>query len=93
MRLKPEEIQRIARRIVRNLKEKGVASFKTDESKILARIEAVFVKNLNEEGAIEEEVRRLMDQYRAQVASGAIDPQKAYQMIKKQVAKDRKFIL
>ena len=37
-----------------------------------------------------------MEQYRTQIASsqdGAIDPQKAYMMIKKQVAKDRKFVL
>ena len=93
MRLKQEEISRIARQILQNLKEKGVAVLKVGGEKVLARIEAVFVKNLSEESAIEEEVRRLMDQYRAQVASGAIDPQKAYQMIKKQVAKDRKFIL
>ncbi len=43
--------------------------------------------------AIEEEVKRLMEQYRDQIASGSIDPQKAYMMIKKQVAKDKKFIL
>lgn len=91
--MKQGEISRIARQILGNLKERGVAVFKVDAGRLQARIEAVFVKNLNEETAIEEEVRRLMDQYRAQVASGAIDPQKAYQMIKKQVAKDRKFIL
>ena len=93
MRLKQEEITRIARQLLKNLKERGAASLKADEAKVLSRIEAVFLKNLNEEAAIEDEVRKLMDQYRRQIGSGEIDPQRAYQMIKKQVAKEKKFIL
>jgi Holliday junction DNA helicase RuvB len=46
-----------------------------------------------EEATIEEEVRKLMDQYRRQIGSGEIDPQRVYEMIKKQGAKEKKFIL
>lgn len=93
MRMKKEEIDRLARLIVANLKDRKVAAFKAPEERLVSRVVSVFTKNLEEETAIEEEVRKLMDRYRAQIGSGEIDPQKVYQMIKRQVAKERKFIL
>lgn len=93
MKLKKEEIAKIAELIQRHLKEANLITTSAAEEKIRERVDAVITKNLQEEMAIEDEVKRLMDQYRSQIASGAIDAQKAYMMIKKQVAKDRKFIL
>lgn len=96
MRLKKEEVKKIAELTVKNLKGHSLITTKVADEKIHERIELVIHKNLDEEAAIEEEVKRIMEQYRTQIASsqdGAIDPQKAYMMIKKQVAKDRKFVL
>ncbi len=93
MKLKREEIQTLGRLILRSLCDKNLVTLRVSESQIQAKIEAVIVKNIQEEAAIEEEVKKIMEQYRAQIASGSIDPQKVYMMIKKQVAKDRKFIL
>jgi uncharacterized protein len=93
MKLKREEITKIAGLIQRHLKDAGLVTSKSTDDRIRERIETVIAKNLEEEAAIEEEVKKLMEQYRSQIASGAIDPQKAYTMIKKQVAKERKFIL
>lgn len=93
MKLKREEIAKLAGLILTHLKSKSLIKPRVPEEEIRARIEAVILKNLDEEVAIEEEVKRLMEQYRDQIASGSIDPQKAYMMIKKQVAKDKKFIL
>ncbi len=92
MRLKKEQVTQIAHQLVDWLKNIGCV-LKAEEWKILARIEAVFQKNMAEEFQIEEEVKTLMERYRSQVASGEVDPQKAYQMIKRQVAKEKKFIL
>ncbi len=93
MKLKREEIQTLGRLILRSLCDKNLVTLRVSESQIQAKIEAVIVKNIQEEAAIEEEVKKIMEQYRAQIASGSIDPQRVYMMIKKQVAKDRKFIL
>jgi hypothetical protein len=93
MKLKPDEIRRIAGQILKGLKERGTATFQAPEEKVQERVEGVILKNLEEEAAIEEEVKKIMEQYRSQIASGSIDPQKAYMMIKKQVAKERKFVL
>ncbi len=93
MKLKKEEVRRIAELVQARLKETHLLATSTPEDRILERIEVIILKNLEEEVAIEDEVKKLMEQYRTQIASGAIDSQKAYMMIKKQVAKDRKFIL
>lgn len=93
MKLKTDEIRRIATLILKNLQERSLIVPRVGEDQIVARIETVFAKNLQEEAAIEEEVKKIMEQYRSQIASGSIDPQKAYMMIKKQVAKERKFVL
>jgi hypothetical protein len=93
MKLKREEIAKIAALIQRHLKDGGHIANNAPDDRVRERIDAVITKNLQEEVAIEDETKRLMEQYRAQIASGAIDAQKAYMMIKKQVAKDRKFIL
>lgn len=92
MRLKQEQIVHLAGQIVRNLKRIG-CTLKQDERQVAERVERAISKNIQEELEIEEEVKRLMDQYRAQVASGSVDPQRAYQMIKREVARERKFVL
>jgi hypothetical protein len=93
MKLKREEVRKIAELVMKNLGAHSLIETKSPHEKLVERIETVIFKNLEEEAAIEEEVKKLMEQYRSQIASGSIDPQKAYMMIKKQVAKERKFIL
>lgn len=96
MKLKRGEIRKIAELTLKNLKGHSLINTKAADEKICERIELVILKNLDEEAAIEEEVKKIMEQYRTQIAfskDGEIDPQKAYMMIKKQVAKDRKFVL
>lgn len=93
MKLKREEIARISSLIQTHLKEAGLVTTKAPDERVRERIETIIAKNLEEEVAIEDEVKKLMEQYKSQIASGAIDTQKAYMMIKKQVAKERKFVL
>lgn len=93
MKLKREEIAKIAELVQRHLKEAQLITTSAPDDRLRERIGSIILKNLEEESAIEEEVKKIMEQYRSQIASGAIDSQKAYMMIKKQVAKDRKFIL
>lgn len=79
--------------MLRDMKAEGVFTTTASEEDLRSAIEGVILRNMEEEVAIEDEVKKIMEQYRAQIASGAVDPQKIYMMIKKQVAKDRKFIL
>jgi hypothetical protein len=93
VKLKREEVRKIAELVLKNLSAHSLIAAQASHDRMVERIETVIFKNLEEEAAVEEEVKKLMEQYRSQIASGSIDPQKAYMMIKKQVAKERKFIL
>lgn len=93
MKLKREEIQRLSQILFQHLRDKHLITALEAEAKILEKINAVIQKNMDEELAIENQARKLIDQYSGQINSGAVDPQKAFTMIKKQVAKERKFIL
>ncbi|MBI2982409.1 MAG: DUF507 family protein [Deltaproteobacteria bacterium] len=92
MHLKKEQVAKLAQKITGALK-KADCRFKVDENRIRGKIEAIIQNNIDQESAIEAEVRKLMEKFRDQMASGSVDPQRAYQMIKKQVAKERNFIL
>ncbi len=93
MKNRQEEAGKIARLVFKHLKDHSLITARESDEKILGKIEAVYLKNLQDETDIEQETKKIMEQYRAQIASGAVDSQKIYSMIKKQVAKDKKFIL
>ncbi len=46
-----------------------------------------------EESKLDEEAQKKMDQARSQIKSGDLDEHRAFQMIKKQLAKEKKFVL
>ncbi|MBI1909805.1 MAG: DUF507 family protein [Deltaproteobacteria bacterium] len=92
MKLKKEQIHRIAALVTRRLKEKGVV-FKVSEEKILAKADAVVLKNMDEEEAIDQQVRKYLEKYQTEISRGQVDPQKMFLMIKKQIAKEKNFIL
>ena len=53
---------------------------------------AVFEKNFEEEMKLNEDARKLLDKNKAKVGM-SIDEEKAYSMIRKQLAKERNFVL
>lgn len=93
MRLKKEQIDKIVHLVVKVLQTKKLAAFKVSEEKIFSKISEIIVKNLQEEDKIDDQVRKLMEQYQTQIASGQLDRQKVFQMIKKQLVKEKNFVL
>jgi len=93
MRLKKEQIQKIATLVVSNLLKEKAAVFKVAEAQIRERIQEVITTNLMAEVKLEDDVRKLMEQYRAQINAGQLDSQKVFQMIKKQLVKERNFVI
>jgi hypothetical protein len=93
MRLKKEQIDKISRILFQAIQSKNLATFKVSEEKILSKISEIITKNLLEEDKIDDQVRKLMEQYQTQIASGQLDRQKVFQMIKKQLVKDKNFIV
>ncbi|MDO8644254.1 MAG: DUF507 family protein [bacterium] len=92
MKMKKEQILRLAGRIARHLKERGM-TFPAGEEAVVHRIERVVTQNFEEEEGIERQARQMMEKLQMEVSAGKIDPHKMYIMIKKQIAKEKKFIL
>ncbi len=93
MRLKKEQIEKISRLLVKALPEKGKAKLKAPEEKIYFKILEIITHNLQEEDKLDLEVRKIMEQYKTQIASGQLDSQRVFQMIKKQLIKERNLVI
>lgn len=93
MRLKKDQIEKIAHRVLGELKSKHLATFKGSEAAIVERIQKAIHDNLAAEARLDEDAKKLMDQFRAQIAAGQLNQQELFNKIKKQLAKERKFVL
>ena len=93
MKLNPVQIQYVCERILRDLKEKDLVVFKIEESKVLKRMIVELEKNLKEEDAIEDEARKLMERHDSEVSGGGINKGKLLMMLKKEIAKKKRFVL
>ena len=93
MRLKKEQIQKIAARILSELQAKNLLVLKVEAEAIRVRIEQILISNFQAEDKLDEEAKRLFDQFKAKIPAGSLNEQEALQKIRKQLAKDRKFVL
>ena len=93
MRLRKEQVEKISKKIIGKLKSKGLVTFKIPEPKVLQRVIEFFLGDLIAEDRLNDEVKDLMEKYKDQIESGTIDYQKMFNMIKKQLVKDRKLVI
>ena len=91
MHLKPEEIEKIAGLVYDGLTAAG-ATLHGPDAPIRAEIVAVISKNLQDEAAIDAEAEKLMEKFKGEISKGKVDYHQMFGMIKKQLAKDRKFV-
>ena len=85
MKIKPEQIERIASQLVANYHKQDLIAAKADDGELKAKI--IFA----EEEAIEEEARKML----ASHSTGArdLDPYKMFLLAKQKLAAKRGFIL
>ena len=93
MRLKKEQIHKLSEQILRALKAKNLITLRKKEGEVLERIIKVIHDDLEAEAKLDEDARKMMDAYRDQIQSGSVDENRLFQMIKKQLAKDRKLTI
>lgn len=93
MRLNADQIERLSHRIIQQLIAQHLAELKGTESKISDTIGGILQDFQATAVAIESQVHKLMGQYAGQIEAGRIDTQQMYGMIRKQVAKEKKFEL
>ena len=74
------------------LHSKQLINLKKGEASALAKMEEIFIKDLRVEDDINREAEKLLAQYTQKMGSN-IDKEKMFQMIKKQLIKDKKVII
>ena len=92
MKLKPELIKKLTQLILDNLHKNKLITVRTSEKTVFAQIENVLLADAQLEDDLELLAKKTMEQFRKQVESGEIDYHKMFQMVKKQLMKEKKFI-
>jgi hypothetical protein len=92
MKLSEAEISRICLRVLAVWKEKKLAEIIQPEGQVLAFMQAAIIKNLLAEEDLNKDVEVMLKKYEAQIDAG-MDRRKLFNMIKTQLAKERKIVL
>ena len=95
MRLKEEQIQRLADKVISDLTEASLITLKSERGAALNAIKAAIIADIKAEETLERDAETLLDQTLRSMGSGAagIDRHKMFRMIKEKLAKDRKIVL
>jgi hypothetical protein len=91
MRIKQEQMERLASALLANYRAKELIIPKTIEAELKAKIMATISHNFAEEEAIEEEARKMLASH-GQVARD-VDPYKMFLLAKQKLAAKKGFIL
>jgi hypothetical protein len=94
MRLKDEQISRLAENILGNLTSAGLIAVKKERGAVLAGIKTAIADDIKAEEALEKDAEKLLDQtLSAMRGEAGIDRHRMLRMIKEKMAKDRKIVL
>ena len=94
MKIKQEEVERVCQLVLEKLKEKKLIVFKVEERKVYEALVHTFMKNIQEEDAIDTKAREILEENTPDSAlQDGFDRQKMFLMIKRKLAQDRGFIL
>jgi hypothetical protein len=91
MKLKQDQLERLATSILANYQAKGLITPKANEAELKAKVMAILSQNFAEEEAIEEEARKMLASY-ARVSKD-MDPYRMFILAKQKLAAKRGFIL
>lgn len=94
MRLKDEQIARLAERLLEGLSTAGLVTLKAERGKVLDSIKRAVAADIKGEEDLEKEAERLLEQTLRSMGGGAgIDRHRMLKMIKDKLAKDRGVVL
>ena len=95
MRLKDEQIHRLAEKILNDLIASGEGVLKGERGAALAAVKTALAADLQAEAALERDAERILEENLKALGKAAveIDRHKMLRMIKDKLAKERKIIL
>jgi len=93
VKLYPERLAALASQLVAKLMAGGMIELVTDRRVLTVSLERVIVDELSVEDRINAEAKELMRTYESEIARGQMNEQQLFQMIKKQLVKEKGAIL
>ncbi|MBJ6724670.1 DUF507 family protein [Geomesophilobacter sediminis] len=94
MRLKDEQIARLAEKVLTDLEAKKLMVAKQGRGALVEAVKAAIAKDVKAEDNLEKDAEALLEQtLRSMGGAGDIDRHKMLRMIKEKLAKERKIVL
>ena len=91
MKIRPEQINKLVDRLLKNYRTKDMIVLKSDEATVKAKITAIITKNFRDEETIEDEARKVLAAHASEARDA--DQHKMFLMIKQKLAQNRGFVL
>lgn len=92
MRLTENQVKQLCHKVLSTLRSNRQIGLKKDEKEVLSVMQSIFLAELRIEDEINREASKILEQHAAQMG-GKIDREKMFQLIKKQLIKDRKIVV
>ncbi|MBI5561566.1 MAG: DUF507 family protein [Deltaproteobacteria bacterium] len=93
MKLAKEQIDKVSRLILDDLKDKKLIVLKAGERRVLERMSEAILTDLRAEDDLDREVERMLEAHSGAIASGKVDYKRMFTMIKTKLAKERGIVL
>lgn len=93
MRVPKTWSQRLAIKIIENLKTKNLIEISANEKELIEETQNVILDELMVEDRLNEEVRQLLKKYEAEIERGRLDYRKLFEMTKQKIIKERNIII
>src|SRR3972149_3365132 len=93
MRLSKEQVEKISRIVLDNLKAKGLIVFKVPEDAVFHRMVEIFLKDIKAEDDLDREVEEILKGHAREIEAGRMDYRKMFNLTKTKLVKERGIVL
>lgn len=93
MKLGEDRVDKLAEQILDALAEREDVRLQADDGKLLNQIRMTMIDELTVEERLDNEVRKLLDQYKGDIALGRMDYDQLFRRAKQRLINERNLIL
>lgn len=93
MKLTTEQVEKITKLVLEDLKAKKLITLKADETVVLKRMEEILFADLRAEDELDREVEGMIKTHSETIDSERIDYRRMFNMVKHKLARERGIIL
>jgi len=93
MKLSEARIEKLSEQIIDVLAEQDDVRLQGDDTKLRQGIHAIMVDELTVEERLDAEVRKLLEQYRSDIAMGRMNYDELFRRVKQRLINERRIIL